>query len=117
MKKWLRGKRDFWGFVICGGLGTVANFIASALFSQFLEPTLAYVLGYALSLSVTYYLNAKLVFKRKLTWASWFKFIISYIPNFVILFSLVCFFIHGLHWPNLLVYALAAAFGLPIAFV
>lgn len=109
--------KDFLLFVFCGGMGTLTNFICSLIISMVINPTAAYVFGYAISLFVAYALNAYLIFKEKLHALSFLKFVISYIPNFIILFAFVCIFLNIFGWNKVIVYALAAVFGIPVTFI
>jgi len=109
--------KDFILFVFCGGMGTLTNFIFSLIISITLNPSVSYILGYAISLFVAYSLNAKLIFHRKIVCRDFIKFVISYIPNFLILFSFVLIFLNILHWNKVIVYALAGTLGLPLTFL
>jgi putative flippase GtrA len=104
-------------FVFCGGLGTLTNFVFSLIISTALNPSVSYVLGYAISLFVAYSLNAKLIFHHKISHIGFIKFIVSYIPNFLILFTFVLVFLNLLGWNKVIVYALAGLLGLPITFL
>jgi putative flippase GtrA len=110
-------KRDFMVFVFCGGIGTLTNFIFSLIVSMILNPSISYIFGYGISLFTTYSLNAKLIFHKKIVYKDFIKFIISYIPNFLFLFTFVLFFLNLLHWNKVIVYALAGLFGLPLTFL
>jgi len=109
--------KDFILFVFCGGMGTLTNFIFSLVISMTLNPSVSYVLGYAISLFVAYSLNARLVFHHNLSFMGFIKFIVSYIPNFLILFTFVLIFLNLLHWNKIIVYALAGLLGLPLTFI
>ncbi len=109
--------KDFVLFVFCGGIGTLTNFMCSLIISTYINPILSYVCGYTFSLFVSYYCNIKLIFKRKINIKDFIKFIISYIPNFVILFSFVYVFIDILKINKILIYASAALLGIPITFI
>ena len=109
--------RDFLLFVFCGGMGTLTNFVCSLAISTQINPTAAYVFGYGISLFTAYALNALLIFNEKLRASDFVKFVISYIPNFAILFAFVCIFLNIFGWHKVIVYALAALFGLPVTFV
>ena len=109
--------KKFLTFVFCGGMGTLANMLISTLCSLKINATVAYVCGYFGSSFVTYTLNSKLTFHEKLSLQRYIRFVISYIPNFLILFSFVAVFINILHWNNIIVYGLAALFGLPLTYV
>jgi putative flippase GtrA len=109
--------RDFMLFVFCGGMGTFINFVVSLVISMVLDPSVSYVFGYGIGLVVTYMLNAKLVICQKISCTKFVKFIIAYIPNFMILFAFVLISINFLHWNKIIVYALAASLGLPLTFM
>ena len=108
---------DFIIFVFCGGIGTLTNFVVSSFVSRKIDPVLAYVVGYSVSLFVTYILNMLYIFKNKINLKNFLKFVISYIPNFIILFLFVYIFIDKVGLNKYLVYLLAAIVGLPVTFV
>jgi len=110
-------RRDFLLFVFCGGMGTLTNFLCSLVISSRLNPTAAYLWGYGISLFIAYILNAGLIFHQPLAAAAFGKFVLSYLPNFLILFSFVAVFLNLFHWPKIAVYALAGCLGLPVTFV
>ncbi len=109
--------KDFILFAFCGGMGTLTNFVCSLAVSTRLNPSVSYVLGYGISLFVAYALNAKLIFHREFSLKEFVKFVISYIPNFLILFAFVLIFLNLLRWNKVIVYALAGLLGLPITFL
>jgi len=109
--------REFILFVFCGGMGTLTNFIFSLIISMALNPSVSYVLGYGISLFVAYSLNAKLIFHHKISGTGFIKFIVSYVPNFLILFTFVLVFLNLLEWNKVIVYALAGLLGLPVTFL
>jgi len=104
-------------FVFCGGMGTLTNFVFSLAISSRINPTIAYIAGYAISLLVAYALNARLIFHRHLSAATFARFIVSYLPNFCILFAFVLIFLNVLGWNKVIVYALAGLLGLPVTFL
>jgi putative flippase GtrA len=109
--------KQFLLFVFCGGMGTLTNFICSLLISTVLNPSISYICGYATGIFITYSLNAKLIFKTKLSVTQFVKFIISYIPNFLILFSFVLVFLNIAGWNKIIVYGMAGLLGLPVTFI
>lgn len=104
-------------FILCGGLGTITNVIFSSLLSLTLPATLSYVIGYGASMFVTYALNAKFIFKEQFTFASFLKFILSYIPNFIILFVFVAVLIQVFEINRYLVFISAGLLGIPITYI
>jgi putative flippase GtrA/SAM-dependent methyltransferase len=109
--------RDFIIFVFCGGMGTLVNFIVSLLVSRSVNPSIAYIAGYGVGIFVTYSFNGLLLFHTKLSFIQFIKFIISYLPNFIILYTFVLFFLNILGWNKVVVYALAGLLGLPVTFI
>jgi putative flippase GtrA len=109
--------KEFILFVFCGGMGTLTNFVFSLLISTQLNPSVSYICGYGISLFVAYSLNAKLIFRQKLALIAFIKFIVSYIPNFLVLFTFVLIFLNLFGWNKVIVYGLAGLLGLPVTFV
>jgi len=109
--------KEFLLFIFAGGLGTLTNLVVSSGLSFVLNPLLSYICGYVLSLFVAYWFNAAVVFKEKMSSAAFVKFVLSYLPNFAILFSFVFVFVELLNFYPIVAYGLAAMFGLPITFL
>lgn len=108
---------DFLLFILCGALGTLSNFICSSIISIRINPIISYIFGYSISLVVSYLLNVTFIFRRKIKIIDFIKFVISYLPNFIILFSFVYIFIDILNFNKYLTYLMAAIIGLPITFI
>lgn len=107
---------QFARFIFVGGCATLVNFGLSLLYSLKIDETLAFVGGYFSSLIVSYLLNATLNFKRALSFNEFIKFVISYVPHFILLILLVAFLLDGLGMGKVLVYGLASLLGVPISF-
>lgn len=110
-------KKEFMLFVFCGGIGTIVNFLVSLYFSTVLNPTISYLVGYSASLFVTYGLNARLIFNEYYRVKDFIKFVLSYIPNFLILFTFVATLLNVFDWNKVFVYAIAGILGIPVTFV
>ena len=110
-------KKDFVLFLVIGAINTVNGIFLSYVYSLFLQANLAFACGYITSLSAAYFLNSFIIFHAKPQFMRYTKFIISYIPNFIIQNVLVLVFYNGLNWSRIIVYMLAAAIGLPITFL
>ena len=106
-------------FVFVGCLNTFNGVLFSFLYSLFIKnPTVAFIVGYITSLTISYLLNSYITFHDKnLTLEKFIKFCISYIPNFII--QLICVFIiiDILHLYKLIAYILAAIIGIPITYL
>ena len=108
---------DFLRFVFSGAIGTISNFILSVLLLALVNPVFSYIFGYSFSIFITYFMNSKFVFLEHLSFIKFLKFTLSYIPNFLILFTFVFIFIRVLDFNPILIYAIAGLLGLPVTFV
>lgn len=100
-----------------GIVNTFNGVLFASLFSLILNSTIAFILGYGCSLVISYILNSIFVFKHTLSIIKFVKFCVSYIPNFLIQFVIVLVFLHYFHLNEVIVYAMAAALGVPITFL
>lgn len=110
-------KRDFLSFVLIGIINSINGIAIAYLYSLILQENIAFIAGYITALFFGYTLNSLLTFKEKMSFNKFIKFCISYIPNFIIQNVFVILFFNILHWPKLLVFALAALISLPITFI
>jgi len=110
-------KKDFGLFLVIGGINTVTGTVFAFLFSLCLQPNIAFIAWYITALTFAYLLNSFFVFKTELGFVKFFKFAISYIPNFIIqnVTVLVVFNLLGLH--QFVAYLLAAIIGVPVTFL
>lgn len=109
-------KKQFILFVIVGCINTLNGVVFATLFSLAMSGTQAFIVGYACSLLLSYLLNTVYVFRQPIRLIRFIKFCISYMPNFVIQFSLVVLLFYYFAIPKLIVYAIAAIIGVPITF-
>lgn len=78
----------------------------------------AFVLGYAMSLVVAYFLNAIITFKEKsFSMRQFLSLCVSYIPNFLIVLTIVYLLVDVARLFPLLAYVLAAIIAAPITFL
>ena len=110
---------QFLVFIIVGAINTGANVVFSTIYSMFINnTTVAFVPGYVTANVLGYILNSKVTFKDDtLSVIKFFKFFISYIPNFCIQTSMVWLFDRFTNAPAVIAYALAALIGVPLTFV
>lgn len=120
-----KAKRTFLskGFIEFCALGLINTFNDSFFSWMFsLIPfigrgNLAAVLGYAVALSIAYMLTCRIIFKNKPSLSSYWRFLISYIPNFIIFYLVTFITINTWHLHQFWATALAAAAGGPITYV
>lgn len=108
---------EFIKFVIIGVINTFNGVVFSYIYSNFLNPNIAFIIGYISGLVISYLLNSFITFKSNLHIKKFIKFAISYIPNFIIQNIVVILIFNILGWHILIAYGLAAAIGVPITFI
>ena len=109
--------KEFFTFLIVGGINTINGIVFSYVYSLFLGVNVSFLLGYVTAMTISYILNSTLVFKEDMGVIKYIKFCISYIPNFIIQNIFVLIFYNMLHWNKLIVFALAAIVGVPVTFI
>lgn len=123
MKRWLIYlrqhfiTRQFMLFVCVGIINVVNGVVFAMLFSHILQANLAFVCAYAASLLISYMLNSFFVFFQPLRWQTLWRFVLSYVPNFLLQNFFVLLLYNILHQPKLLAYSVAAVFSVPITFL
>ena len=109
--------KNFILFVIIGLFNTFNGTLLSYVLSLCLQPNLAFVVGYIISLCIAYVLNSVFNFKKKMSLQALIKFCISYIPNFIIQNITVIIVYNILGWYKLIAYVLAAVIGIPVTYL
>lgn len=109
--------KQFILFVSVGIINTFNGVVCSYLYSKWMNPNKAFVMGYLTSLVISYILNSKVVFKEQLRFNRLIRFCISYIPNFMIQNVVVIIGYNILQLHQVIVYIMAAALGIPITFI
>lgn len=109
--------KQFIIFVIIGVINTFSTTAFSTIYKNFIDPNIAFDLGYASGILVSYTLNSLITFKEKLGVVRLVKFAISNIPNFIIQKIVVLIVINILVWPSIIAYGLAAIIGVPVTFL
>jgi HAD superfamily phosphoserine phosphatase-like hydrolase len=106
-------------FLLVGCVNAFLGIVFSFLISLTnINPLLAYALGYAASLVISYFLNAAITFKEvSFSLGQFWRFCLSYIPNFLIVFAAVYILVDVLNLFPLLSYILAAVIAAPVTFL
>lgn len=116
--KYLFFSREFILFVLIGFINTINSMIFAVILKFYLKgAVLAFCVGYLLSNIVAYLLNSAIIFKEKLSYIKYFKFLVSYIPNFIIQWTIVFVICDILKWHPYIAYCLAALIGVPVSFL
>lgn len=118
-RKWLRTwlSPEFFRFWCVGWFNLVAAWILEVIWSELLPPNIGFSVGYFMSLLVSFTLNSKITFKMPMSFYRLFRFVLSYIPNFLVQTLTVLLFYNLLHFPHSVTYFLAAAIGTPVTFI
>ena len=102
------------------GLGIINTFndsLFSSLASLVVHKNLATIIGYAIGLTIAFFLTCKIIFKHKPTFKRFYRFIFSYIPNFIIYYLVTFLTLNALKLSQFWGTAFAAMAGGPITFV
>ena len=107
----------FGRFIIIGFINGFNGVFFSYAFSDFFPVNLSFVIGYIISVTISYFLNSRFVFKRRVNVERFLKYYLSYVPNFII--QNICVFImfNCLGWHEVVSFILAAVFGVPITYI
>jgi putative flippase GtrA len=122
---------SFITFVIIGAVNTLSTSVIATILDAlktrfvlsggaadafFTRTRATFILGYILSMIISFFLNTYFTFHEKPTWKKALRFPVSYIPNFIIQYAVVWVFT-SLAWNNTLAYLLAAVIGIPVTFL
>ncbi|MEE1052803.1 MAG: GtrA family protein [Acutalibacteraceae bacterium] len=104
-------------FCVLGIVNTFNDALFSWIYHFVIQENAAAVLGYFTALTIAFFLNSFFVFKKPISFGSYIRFGLSYIPNFIIYFLVTFLTINTLGLPQFWGTVLAAAAGGPITFV
>lgn len=76
--------KEFFKFVISGGINTAATYIVYLLLIVFLNYSLSYSVSYIIGVLLSYYLNSVFVFKESISLRKFFKFPMVYLVQYLI---------------------------------
>lgn len=119
MKKLLRGlfSKNFLLYVLIGTFNTLSTAVYSTVCSLLFNEHIASYVGFLLSLTVGYLLNARFNFHHRIAFAEYLRFMASYIPHFIIFASISSFSLTVLNLPAFWATVLASAAGAPVTFL
>ncbi len=123
MQKFLTGLRHmflskkFMGYCLIGIINTFNTAFFSWLAHLKLQENISAYIGYFISLTINYILNSIIVFKNRLNLRRYFRFLLSYIPNFIIYTLVSLLTINVLQINQFWATVLATAAGAPVTFV
>lgn len=107
----------FLRFLAVGVVNAINGTIFAYLYSLAMDANLAFVLGYVTAVTISYVLNSRFVFPSRLSVQRYVRFLLSYIPNFLIQNLCVLVVYNLLQHDKLVAYVLAAIIGVPVTFL
>ena len=109
--------RKFLGFCLIGFINTFNTAFISWVAHFKIQQNIAAYIGYFVSLAINYVLNGKLVFHKPLSLRKFVRFLISYIPNFIIYFLVSFITINLAQLPQFWATVIATIVGGPVPFI
>lgn len=123
MRKLLTGlkrtflSKKFIGYCLIGIINTFNTAFFSWLAHFKVQENIAAYIGYFISLTINYILNSIIVFKNRLNLRRYLRFLLSYVPNFIIYTLVSLLTINIMQINQFWATVLATAAGAPITFV
>lgn len=109
--------KKFIGYCLIGIVNTFNTAFFSWLAHFKVQENIAAYIGYFISLTVNYLLNSIIVFKNRLNLRRYLRFLLSYVPNFIIYTLVSLLTINIMQINQFWATVLATAAGAPITFV
>ena len=109
--------KKFIGYCLIGIINTFNTAFFSWLAHFKVQENIAAYIGYFISLTINYILNSIIVLKNRLNFRRYFRFLLSYVPNFVIYTLVSLLTINVMQINQFWATVLATAAGAPITFV
>lgn len=109
--------KKFIGYCLVGIVNTFNTAFFSWLAHFKVQENVAAYIGYFISLTINYILNSIIVFKNRLNLRRYLRFLLSYVPNFIIYTLVSLLTINIMQINQFWATVLATAAGAPITFV
>ena len=109
--------KKFIGYCLIGIINTFNTAFFSWLAHFKVQENIAAYIGYFISLTINYILNSIIVFKNRLNFRRYLRFLLSYVPNFIIYTLVSLLTINVMQINQFWATVLATAAGAPITFV
>lgn len=109
--------KKFIGFCLIGIINTFNTAFFSWLAHFKIQENISAYIGYFISLTINYVLNSIIVFKNRLSLKRYFRFLLSYVPNFIIYTLVSLITINILQINQFWATVLATAAGAPVTFL
>lgn len=109
--------KKFIYFCVLGVINTFNDAFFSWLAHFVVQENVAAVIGYLIALTIGFFINCRVIFKRRPTYKRYLRYGLAYVPNFIIYFLVTFITINTMGLPQFWATVLAAVAGGPITFV
>ena len=111
--------KKFLSYSIIGTIATLNVAILSTIFSIIIggTGTVASALGYIAANIISYFMNSFFTFHKKVSFYGYFRFALTYVPNYIIYQLVSIITLHTFEWPPFYATVIAALAGVPLTFI
>ena len=109
--------KGFLEFCLLGIINCLNDSFFSWLAEKVFHKNIATVIGYAFGLTIAFFLTCKFIFRAKPDFKKYYRFLLSYIPNFIIFYLVTFITINTWGLNQFIGTFIAAAVGGPITFI
>jgi len=109
-------KSEFFKFIFFGGVNTVLSYAIYVIFQLFLIYPVAFSLAYILGIFMSYYLNSRFVFNRKVALDRALQYPLVYLVQYLLSLLLLCVLVEIFSLNKLIAAALIIPITIPITF-
>lgn len=109
--------KKFAEFCVLGVINTFNDALFSWAAHYLMQENAAAVVGYFIALTISFFLSGRVIFKKTPTLKRYIRYVISYIPNFLIYFLVTFITINTLGLNQFLGTVFAAMAGGPITYI
>ena len=108
---------EFFRFLVVGGLQTALSYGLFLLLNLFLPYAISYSIAYCCGIVISYFLNVLFVFREKLSLASFLKFPLVYVVQYLMGLLLLWLFVAKLDLPPAWAMLAVIAITVPVTFL
>ena len=111
--------KKFLYYSVIGTIATLNVAILSTIFSAIIggTGTIASALGYIGANIISYLMNSFFTFHKKITFAGYLRFALTYVPNYIIYQLVSIITLNAFDWPPFYATVIAALAGVPLTFI
>ena len=104
-------------FILVAGFNTIATYLLYVGLLRFCDYRVAYSTSYATGIVLSYLLNTRFVFRRRLAWSSAIRFPLVYVVQYVVGLILLTLLVQRAHVPPAIAAIIVVAASVPLTFV